>query len=46
MQEWTVESPQVIDVADDVRSLAVRLVAGQRADVLAFHVEQFDGVRR
>ena len=28
MQEWTVESPQVIDVADDVRSLAVRLVAG------------------
>src|SRR5439155_6745233 len=28
MQEWTVESPQVIDIADDVHSLAVRLVAG------------------
>lgn len=28
MQEWNVESPQVIDIEGDVRSLAVRLVAG------------------
>ena len=28
MQEWTVETPQVIDIPGDVRSLAVRLVAG------------------
>jgi len=28
MQEWSVESPQTIDIAGDVRSLAVRLVAG------------------
>jgi len=28
MQEWTVDEPQVIDVPADVRSLAVRLVAG------------------
>src|SRR4051812_10588506 len=28
MQEWTVESPQAIDITDEVRSLAVRLVAG------------------
>lgn len=28
MQEWNVESPQVIDVEGDVRSLAVRLVGG------------------
>jgi hypothetical protein len=28
MQEWTVEAPQVIDIPGDVRSLAVRLVAG------------------
>jgi hypothetical protein len=28
MQEWTVESPQVIDIGDEVRSLAVRLVSG------------------
>ncbi len=28
MQEWTVDSPQTIDVPDEVRSLAVRLVAG------------------
>jgi hypothetical protein len=28
MQEWTVEAPQAIDIPGDVRSLAVRLVAG------------------
>src|SRR3954465_8924118 len=28
MQEWTVEAPQVIDIPGNVRSLAVRLVAG------------------
>jgi hypothetical protein len=28
MQEWTVDGPQVIDIPDGVRSLAVRLVAG------------------
>lgn len=28
MQEWNVESPQTIDIETDVRSLAVRLVAG------------------
>src|SRR4051812_15132427 len=28
MQEWTVDEPQVIDIPADVRSLAVRLVAG------------------
>src|SRR3954452_708792 len=28
MQEWTVDEPQVIDIPVDVRSLAVRLVAG------------------
>ena len=33
MQEWTVDSPQVIDVSDEVTSLAVRLVAG-RVDVV------------
>src|SRR3954464_2238720 len=28
MQEWTIESPQAIDIPGDVRSLAVRVVAG------------------
>src|SRR4051794_24438149 len=28
MQEWTGEAPQVIDIPGNVRSLAVRLVAG------------------
>src|SRR3954449_3313988 len=28
MQEWTVDEPQVIDIPGNVRSLAVRLVAG------------------
>lgn len=33
MQEWIVESPQAIDIGEEVRSLAVRLVAG-RVDVV------------
>src|SRR4051812_34151449 len=28
MQEWTVDAPQAIDITGEVRSLAVRLVAG------------------